>query len=112
MEKQMGVEGMQRWGTDINVLQRHGSCKLGLMPRSDTALLQCSQIYPGQKSNPRADSHLTPAPRASPQAGQNDNAGLNTIQQSLPRATKLDTDQQGTRSCETSCPPAKLQDYF
>lgn len=40
----------------------------GSYPGSDTALLQHSQIYPVQKSNPTADSHLTPAPRAQQQA--------------------------------------------
>lgn len=40
----------------------------GSRPGSDTALLQGSQTYPVQKSNPRADSHLTPAPRAQQQA--------------------------------------------
>lgn len=99
MAKQMGAEGMQRWGTDINVLQRLWQLQPGAHVPALTLLATGQPDLPSAK--PKSQGRLpsrssSQSPTASPQAGQNDNTGLNTIQQSLPRATKLDTDQQGT----------------
>lgn len=55
MEKQMGVEGMQCWGTDINVLQRPWQLEAGAHAPALTLLCyraarstQCKSQIPGQ----------------------------------------------------------------